>query len=556
MGRWRAGGTFAALIFSAAVALAQTGQAPAQAPDDAALYDDVMLLTTIRTLGLTQEQMTRALELNARVLNGRQEMQSLREATWAQNRTDIEAVMQAWMEGRQPSTRASQAADRAVRRANEARADQVQREWNAAESLYSALTANQRRLVESPEEARLRSERLARMGGTEAVGEFVAARMDAIRDLMPEEFRMLAASEARQIAEVIVGPDAGNLPQMADAVLGILAQAYQWTPQQYAQQRLTLPAQIEASLGLTGISERPPVEWEDLLRVVRSPRLQTAAADLGMAQPPTRPVPTFADTDDLQDALDRADALNLFRQIGLAREQAAQMNAPLQRIQDLGREVLTQRTQSLSRLRTTLERARGQLVAGGSLPEQVQSALASDRQQRRNAQVALYRSVDQQMQLVAQMLTPAQNALLDWTPPPSVRPQQELTERLRAQQVLEGRIEEALAMLQRVKYLDAFNFVTGRGPIVNEYLSIYFRPNTVEYQQAYQIVIAYTDEVRLIDDQQWLANGREIGRLMIDELGLMPTIEPLQRPGTVGWNTLYRVLTNEETLDLVRELGR
>ncbi|MFP4249115.1 MAG: hypothetical protein ACLFU7_05615 [Armatimonadota bacterium] len=260
--------------------------------------------------------------------------------------------------------------------------------------------------------------------------------------------------------------------------------------------------------------------------------------------------------DEMQDAMARADALNLFRQIDLQRGQARQMIPPLQRIGRLVETHEQQRTQSLNRMESTLRQARQQLIAGAELGDEAESALEEYEERRASSQRDLYRSVDAEMQAIAEMLTPEQNELLDWTAPASIRPEQSMEQRLRVQQVAMGRIQEAERTLDRVKHLDAFNFVTGRGPMLNDYLAGYFQPEGPQFQEAYQMVLDYTDEVRMLREEEWEAQSREIAAAMVEDLGLMPTIDPEQRTGTVSWRTLYRLVTNPETLAVVRGMAR
>jgi len=111
-------------------------------------------------------------------------------------------------------------------------------------------------------------------------------------------------------------------------------------------------------------------------------------------------------------------------------------------------------------------------------------------------------------------------------------------------------------MLDAVKHLDAFNFVTARSPMINDYLALYFRPDAQQFQQAYQIAINYTSQVRMLSEQQWQAQSLDIGAGLVEELGLMPQMDPGVQPGTVPWTQLYRVVTNPQTLVVVRGLAR
>ncbi len=263
-----------------------------------------------------------------------------------------------------------------------------------------------------------------------------------------------------------------------------------------------------------------------------------------------------AAADEMQDAMDRADALNLMLQVRVQPSQAQQMVGPLQRIQELVKAYDDTQTNALNRLATSLQRARAELIAGEELSAQMTAALDGYQQQREAGRQALYSSVAAQMQLVASTLTAEQNRYLDWTPPGSIRPEELLAERMEMQQVAMGRVQEAARMLDAVKHLDAFNFVTARSPMINDYLALYFRPDAQQFQQAYQIAINYTSQVRMLSEQQWQAQSLDIGAGLVEELGLMPQMDPGVQPGTVPWSQLYRVVTNPQTLVVVRGLAR
>jgi len=263
-----------------------------------------------------------------------------------------------------------------------------------------------------------------------------------------------------------------------------------------------------------------------------------------------------AAADEMQDAMDRANALNLFRQINLQPAQAQQMIPVLKRIQEMVEAYDSSREESLNRFSATLKQARRQLVSGAELSDEMIQALKNYQQQRETERRNFYRTVDTEMKTLAEVLAPDQNQFLDWTPPESVAPEEYLEERLEMQRIAMGRIQEVAQMLDAVKHLDAFNFVTGRGPIVNDYLALYFQPETQQFQQAYQIAIEYSDQVRLISEEQWQAQSLEIASGLVQELGLMPMMDPGQRPGTVSWTSLFRLMTNPQTLAVARGLSR
>jgi len=263
-----------------------------------------------------------------------------------------------------------------------------------------------------------------------------------------------------------------------------------------------------------------------------------------------------ASADEMQDAMDRAEVLNLMLQVRVQPSQAQQMLGPLQRIQELVKRFEDTQTNALNQLATSLQRARAELIAGEELSAQTIAALDGYQQQREAGRQALYSAVAEQMQLIASALTAEQNRYLDWTPPGAIRPEELLAERVQMQQVAMGRVQEAARMLDAVKHLDAFNFVTARGPIVSDYLALYFRPDAQQFQQAYQIAVNYTSQVRMLDEQQWQAQSLDFGAGLVEELGLMPQMDPGVKPGTVPWGRLYRIVTNPQTLPVMRGLAQ
>lgn len=259
--------------------------------------------------------------------------------------------------------------------------------------------------------------------------------------------------------------------------------------------------------------------------------------------------------DELGDAMARADALNLFRTIGLDRTQAQRMIAPLQSIQTLLKQFRENQQAQLEALKPTLTRVRQLLAEGHEVPEDLRTALENYETQREAALLKLYRDVNREMQVIRDNLYPEQLAMLDFTPPASIAPEEAIQQRVRLQQIAIERIQTAGRMLERVKYLDAFNFVTGRTPIVISYLTQYFEQNTPQFQAAMDVVIEYTDRVRLLTDEEWQQNAWAIAAELVEALGLMPEWNPAPDPNKVGWNALYRLFTAPQTLEVVQALA-
>ena len=281
MTRWWTLALLAALIVVPAAAQGvnpESYQAGVANADTAAtLYQDVLLLIPMRALALTDEQLTLVSGLNAEVLARAAALEELRGSLWVEHQGSFEAVIDARIRGARVDARAQRALDNAIARFSQARTSLADARVQAAGRLLAALSEEQQALVQSPDAAAARQALVQRLGGHESVGAFVAAGLDGLRDLMPEEYQMVVPSEAERMAEAIVGPDSPNLLAMAAEVLSILDEVSTWPPPRYQEQRQSLPAQINARLGFEAGAEAP-VSWEDMLRLVSSERTAAAIA--------------------------------------------------------------------------------------------------------------------------------------------------------------------------------------------------------------------------------------------------------------------------------------
>ncbi|MGC9320027.1 MAG: hypothetical protein ACP5KN_18490 [Armatimonadota bacterium] len=277
MGRWQ-WAIIAVMLVAAPAALAQdgafgdprTGTDTQAHSDSAALLEDVHILLTVRDLALTDDQVRAALSLAEGLAEQRARLRELRASIWEEHQDDIEAVNEAWLEGNEAPRRAKRVADGAISNLQQAEQDLAQARRDAADELLAGLTEDQRAMIEDPQLAAQRAARKARLGGM-SIGEFVAAELDAIRDLMPDEYQMLAEAEAARIARAIVGSDAPDLDAVTREILHIMNQVFAWTPERYQRQRQDLPRQIENALGMRSSTEAP-VAWDQILALVGGER--------------------------------------------------------------------------------------------------------------------------------------------------------------------------------------------------------------------------------------------------------------------------------------------
>jgi len=282
MTRWWTLALLVALIVAPAAA---QGLNPEEAPqagdqagpaDAATMYEDVRLLIPIRTLGLSDEQLARLAELNSRVLAEAAELEALRAELWEQYRDDFDAILGAWLSGQRVDGRAQRSADTAVQKLNDRGGGLADSQTAAAERFADALSQDQAAMVE-PEAVAARQALSQRLGGFDSPGAFIASGLDALRDLMPEEYRAVAQGEATRMATAIVGPDSPDMASMAGQILSVLDEVRAWAPGRYQQQHESLPAQINATLGFDD-QGGPPVKWDEIVRLVSSARTPAVIA--------------------------------------------------------------------------------------------------------------------------------------------------------------------------------------------------------------------------------------------------------------------------------------
>jgi len=280
MDRWWLLAVLVMLLAGPARAQEEGLAADAGPPADAAtLYEETQLLGSVRALALTPEQLQLLGTLNTQIRAERGALLALRAQLWQDNQDDFEAVIGAWETGERLDPRTQRSADNAIKTLQDAQADLAELEARAAQALIAELSARQVALVQTAEAAQAQAARAARMAGFTSVGEYIAMELAAIRDLMADEYVMVAPAEARRVAANIIAqeaPDSGALDATANVILQIMNQARAWTPPVYAQQRETLPQQIEAALGIAG--QTAPVSYDDLLRMLRSERTPAAIA--------------------------------------------------------------------------------------------------------------------------------------------------------------------------------------------------------------------------------------------------------------------------------------
>ncbi len=524
------------------------------APAQSDLYTDTTLLITVRKLQLTSEQMAWVAQTARSLEVERGKVAALRQSVWAEGGAHFDAVNEAWLKGEREPSRDKRAADNALAGVNQAEAKLRDAEVAATASLRERLTDDQRELVESSAHAQERRDRQARMGGMSSVGEFVAGKLDETRDLMVDEFRQVAGAEARAVAEAILGPGSRSLDQVAGNVLEMMNQARSWDNDRYARNREDLPRFVETFLRMREPDWSKYVSYDELSALVTDERTALVLGEVLSAQVVTG---ASASDDELGSAQRRASALNFFNSLGVTGEQATRMAQPLQNVQrDLaaGEDARGVAVGNDGAFRALIS-ARALLVAGQEVPPETLATITGIEAALDAAQLQTLVAVDLQMQSIADIMYPAQNQRLDWTPPATVRPERSIKQRAALQRETDLRIRDAARLFERTRTLDVALFVTGRITIIKEYLDYNHDLGRPLPGNAVDICIAFTDEVRMVPVDEWdHARAYGFGKALVARLGLMPTLQTGPRPGAIGWSALYRLFTANETLQVAREM--
>jgi len=265
--------------------------------------------------------------------------------------------------------------------------------------------------------------------------------------------------------------------------------------------------------------------------------------------------PCRAADDELALAQQRASALNFFNSLGVTGSQLMRMVPVLQRIQkaladrDAKREGVVGEPDAAD----ALDKAHELLMADQEVPQETLDKLAEIRVALQQADQEMYLRVDGEMQGLSKVFSPAQNALLDFTPPASVRSGPTPRQLVALQREIDARVNDAVAMLDRVKFLNDLHFRTGRIGIIQTYLANNQEPGRPLPDNAVDICIAFTSQARVVPPDQWQQQAPIIAAQMVTQLGLMPTLYPQPSPNAIGWSALYQLFTAPETLKVAQE---
>lgn len=252
----------AALVLGAAPLFAQADEAPVIGVEltPSELYRDVGFLKIAAMLNLSDGQVAKILPIVERVAEHLAADGAADEAAYAEVEVAADAVTKALLAGTDPQRRDLASLNAAANAREQRVATQAAVVAQAAADIQRTLTAEQAARIETAVQMRERKVVEVRLEGHGSTAEYVVAKLDEQADLMPDEYMRTCEARAVEIAEALLGKDAPRLRAMATALLRVMNQVAGWTPEEYAQQRPTLEAQVQERLRL------PPGPSEGLIK--------------------------------------------------------------------------------------------------------------------------------------------------------------------------------------------------------------------------------------------------------------------------------------------------
>ncbi len=164
------------------------------------LDEELYVLDIARTLNLTQAQCQALIPVVEEIQTAFKARDAGIEDIWKQTKDAIEAVNKAWETRTAPDPTSKATADQAEglhRSIIEATRQAVDR---AAEKARAVLTAEQRALIETPQQAELRRSNQAMYQGANSLAEYLARDIAALRQLREEEYEAARVALAMNLA--------------------------------------------------------------------------------------------------------------------------------------------------------------------------------------------------------------------------------------------------------------------------------------------------------------------------------------------------------------------
>jgi hypothetical protein len=372
-------------------------------------------------------------------------------------------------------------------------------------------------------------------------------QIETQRALMPDEYAVMRRASAVLAARKMVRLDDPSFPVVEAALLRLFDQVNDWTDEQYAQEKPKLPEQINQYLAV-GAPATKPVRQEEFLAWVTNPRtlayLKVRGTDAQAAAPvPDRP-------DEMASALDGADTVSLLNDLRLTTPQLEQLIVPAQRAAADRSLIESSQRDAITAASPTLTNLLPLLVAARPLSREA-SLFVSDLIDRlRGLQIGVDQAMAPHVATVRTVLTPQQQAYVDWRVPPAI----EAVASLEQQIELTEALRDAVLMLDSLHMVNKTEFYGARRERVEEFLREHLDTTTRDFDKAESQILQELGEVFRMPTEEWEREAVPMALRVLEYAGVYTEAEWRPSNLPLSWQDVCKVLKDPQTVGLVQRM--
>lgn len=565
-------GLLALIILIGSTALA------AARPADVIRYQRTTVLQVARKLSLTAEQTSEIVSLAREHSRLDSQLTNDLDVLHKQSGSDVEAVLDAWMAGTPAGTETRQKGDDAANEYSRLLSTYNSESSALVQRARELLSAEQDRLIETPERTRQRQEDLRFWQDTQQAAAYVVEQIEIARSLNANEYAAVRVLLAQETAEFI-GRSLGYTGDESDALvqplLSIFDQGRTWSRAEFADRQETLSDDIIEYLGLGDIS--PPqitgniTETQFALFVTCDQAVSMLSklnAEATVQMPEGMPILGACDLGtgpaaehEMTNLVQKARYITLLNDLNVTGSQLSAM-APVSEalVSDYSAargeflQVVRENYSALNSLQSVLmeggEIGRGSVEAVGTIFD----AEMAYQQQRTAAAV-------QQLWRVHEILDRQQNRLINWRPPGPVGPSIPKEERIQMLTRMAANVQDFVGMFDEIRYADPTTYEYYADNMAAEFLQDYIPPRTPDFRHRRDYLVDMQVQARQIPQEQW--DEITASQLAVET---MRGLRLLPRTGGVGmgvsggpnapytWWSMEEVFSDPQTPEMLRTM--
>lgn len=521
------------------------------------LWRDTWVLWKAAQLAINPDQAKRIAEPLTALQTAVTQGKKLRADTWKTAGKMVQSVIDQWMMGREPAPQLKAVADDAAKKTQDQAAQEQALVQSTAATVLQSLTADQRSLVESADDATVREQARANYDGASTFGEYLTGVITSHRYLMPDEYVAIRTLEAERAAGKLADSRSPQFTQVRQAILGILDQAANMNDQQLAAALPQFPAQIQQYLGITSDVPQRPITYEVFQRWIKDSRTPEYLSIYGTPEAKPLPPEDEPTLDDLQKALATAQWVSTFNSLRLDPQQLAQVS----QICTAARQEVDKQKAAKEQIMTTavkqLTNVIPVLVTGKPLNDQWRAVLWQLEAAIQQQDDALKQAMVPLVESLRHVFYPDQAAMIDFRVPPGVSGGQSTPqERATAKKQDAAMVKEAMDLVSFLRPLDQLSFLRLRPARVDQFLSRYMRQGSPQYDAAHQRISEIIQSSRGIQGNQWQDTLPDVALDCLRAAGQLQSSRGGWRPSNRGldWYGVRDLLVSPEAGEAAKKM--